>query len=145
MKRLLIAVLSLVIFNIPAMADDDRPVSLDKMPKKAQEFIAKYFPGANIAIAKQERGVADKSYDVIFIDGNKVEFDRNGIWTNVDCKYTEVPEGIVPGKIAGYVKENFKDVKIVQIEKEDRRYEVELSNGVDLKFNNSFKLLDVDL
>ena len=40
---------------------------------------------------------------------------------------------------------NFKDVKIVQIEKEDRRYEVELSNGVDLKFNNSFKLLDVDL
>lgn len=40
---------------------------------------------------------------------------------------------------------NFKDVKIVQIEKEDRRYEVELSNGVDLTFNNSFKLLDVDL
>ena len=89
--------------------------------------------------------MADKSYDVIFIDGNKVEFDRNGVWTNVDCKYTEVPEGIVPGEIAGYVKEHFKDVKIVQIEKEDRRYEVELSNGVDLKFNNSFKLLDVDL
>ena len=145
MKRFWILVLCLVIFSIPVMADDDRPISLDKMPQKAQAFVAQYFPGADIAIAKQERSVADRSYDVIFNNGDKVEFDRNGVWTNVDCKYTAVPDGIVPDKIAGYVKGHFPGVKVIQIEKDDRRYEVELSNGVELTFNNSFKLLDVDL
>lgn len=144
MKRFWILVLSLVIFSIPAMADGDRPISVEKMPQNAQTFIKKYFSGTSVAIAKQEGGIVDKSYDVVFKNGDKVEFDRHGGWTNVDCKYTSVPEGIVPGKIAGYVKEHFPGEKVVQIEKEDRRYEVELSNGVELKFNYSFQLLDVD-
>lgn len=144
MKRFWILVLSLVIFSIPAMADGDRPISVDKMPQKAQAFITKYFSGTSVAIAKQEGGIMDKSYDVVFKNGDKVEFDRQGGWTNVDCKYTSVPDGIVPEKIAAYIKGNFSGEKVIQIEKEDRRYEVELSNGVELKFNYSFELLDVD-
>jgi hypothetical protein len=144
MKRLLIAVLSLVIFNIPAMADDDRPVSLDKMPKKAQEFIAKYFPGANIAIAKQERGVADKSYDVIFPNGDKVEFDKKGEWTNIDCEYSSVPSDVIPAAIHAYVNKNYPNAKVKQIEKKRKGYDVELTNGWDITFDKAFRVVDLD-
>lgn len=143
MKKFLIIVLSLVVFSSPVMADDDKPISVAQMPKQAQEFIAEFFPGIQISVAKQE-GRLDKNYDVIFCNGDKVEFDRNGVWTNVDCKYTFVPEGIIPAPIAGYIKKHFPETKITQIEKDDRRYDVELSNNVDLTFNKSYKLLEVD-
>lgn len=143
-RTLLIIVVSLVVFSHPAKADDDRPISVEKMPLEAQEFIKKYFPGKTVAVAKQEGRLVEKNYDVIFIDGNKVEFDRNGVWTNVDCEYSSVPEGIVPAPIAGYVETHFPGVKIRQIEKDRKRYEVELANGVDLKFNSAYKLLDAD-
>lgn len=144
-RLMLMIVVSSVVFSNPAKADDDRPISVDKMPLQAQEFINKYFPGKTIAVAKQEGRLVEKNYDVIFIDGNKLEFDRNGVWTNVDCEYSSVPEGIVPAPVAGYVEKKFPGVKIRQIEKENRFFEVELENGVDLKFNKNFELVDMDL
>lgn len=143
-KLLLMTIISLVVLSNPAKADDERPIKFEKMPLAAQEFIKKYFPGKEIALTRQEGRLIEKNYDVIFTDGNKVEFSRSGEWTNVDCKSGQVPDGIVPAPIAGYVAKNFPGVKVRQIEKDNRRYEVELDNGVDLKFDNSYNLLDVD-
>ena len=143
-KAILLIVVSLVVFSLPAKADDERPIKFEKMPLAAQEFIKKYFPGKEIAVTTQEGRLIEKNYDVIFTDGNKVEFNRSGEWTNVDCKGGTLPDSIVPAPIAGYVAKNFPGVKVRQIEKDNRRYEVELSNGVDLKFDNSYNLLDVD-
>ena len=144
-RTLLLIVVSSVVLSNPAKADDDRPISVDKMPLVAQEFIKKHFPGKTVALAKQEGRLLEKNYDVIFIDGNKVEFNRSGEWTNVDCEYSSVPESIVPAPIAGYIRKNFPGVAVKQIEKDKRRYEVELANGVDLTFNMSGELVDVDL
>lgn len=38
----------------PAYADHDRAVTTEQMPRQAQEFIARYFPGEKIAYAKKE-------------------------------------------------------------------------------------------
>ena len=35
----------------PAYADHDRAVTTEQMPRQAQEFIARYFPGEKIAYA----------------------------------------------------------------------------------------------
>lgn len=144
MKRFMFMVAALMVMAVPAMADDDKPISIEKMPVAAQEFMTKYFSGKNVAVAKQEGIFMGRNYDVIFTDGDKVEFDRNGRWTNVDCKYGAVPKGIVPEKIDAYVEKHFPGADVRKIEKEDRRYELELSNDVDLKFNFSFELVDVD-
>ena len=66
------------------------------MPQKAQQFIKQHFAGSNIAMAKVESDFLQKSYDVIFTDGNKVEFDKKGNWTEVNCKFSVVPQGIIP-------------------------------------------------
>lgn len=145
MRKWLIIVLSLVVFTSPALADDDRPINVNQLPAQAQEFISRFFPHSSVAVAKQEGWFMGKNYDVIFCNGDKVEFDKSGVWTNVDCKYSAVPDGIVPEPIAGYVEKHFSGVKITQIEIDERIFEVELSNGVDLKFNKAYKILDVDL
>lgn len=46
-------------------------------------------------MVKVESDFLQKSYDVIFIDGNKVEFDKKGNWIEVNCKFSVVLQGII--------------------------------------------------
>lgn len=50
-------------------------------------------------MAKMETDWFDKSYDVIFTNGDKLEFDKKGVWTEVNCKYSAVPVAVVPEAI----------------------------------------------
>lgn len=78
----------------PAYADHDRAVTTEQMPRQAQEFIARYFPGGKIAYAKKESDFFEVIYEVMFTNGSKVEFRRNGAWKEVDCRYSSLPAGI---------------------------------------------------
>jgi hypothetical protein len=115
------------------------------MPKQAQLFINKYFNGKSVAMAKMETDFLSKSYDVIFTNGDKLEFDKKGVWTNVDCKQTQVPKDILPKEILNYLNANYPNLNVSQIEKTDSKgYDVELSNGVELEFNKKFQVIDID-
>ena len=85
-----------------------------------------------------------QDYKVVFVNGAKVEFAKNGEWKDVECKYGEVPAAIVPQQIRDYVTKNYPKNKIVAIDRDRRDYEVELDNGLDLKFDLKFRLIDID-
>jgi len=145
MKKMIVLFLSLIIAHSVVKADNDKLINFDQLPQQSQQFIKKYFAGKSVALVKMEYDFLEKSYEVIFADGNKIEFDRKGMWTDVDCKYTQFPMEIVPVKIVNYVQKNYPDIKINKIEKESRgRYEVELANNIDLKFDAKFNLIDID-
>lgn len=144
MKKLLILFVCLFTLQTIARADDDKPIQVSQMPQKAQQFIKQHFAGNNIAMAKVESDFLQKSYDVIFTDGNKVEFDKKGNWTEVNCKFSVVLQGIIPAPIQKYVTTNYADAKILKIERDKADYEVKLSNGWELKFDSKFNLIDID-
>ena len=148
MKRIiqtaLVALVCLVTFQVSAVADNDKPVSMTQLPATAQQLIKKHFSSKKVALAKQEAGLFEKSYDVVFNNGERVEFDRKGNWTEIDCKMSSVPAGLVPAKIAQYVKSTYPGTKILKIEKDDNRYEIKLSNRLEVTFNNSFQVVDID-
>ena len=143
-KVFLIAAISCIMVSNHAQADNDRPTTLNKMPAKAQEFVAKYFPGTEITLAKEEGYFLGKTYDIIFKDGNQIEFNRNGEWTKVSCRTNYVPDKVIPAPILQYLQQNYPDAKVKEIEKDDRNYELNLTNRVELKFNSSFQLIDAD-
>ena len=97
-----------------------------------------------VALAKMEKDFFDKKYEVIFANSSKVEFFKDGTWKEVDCKYSTVPEAVIPEAILRYVKATYPDHKVVKIEKEDRGYEAKLANGMKLEFDNKFNLIDID-
>ena len=148
MKRIIqtamVALVCLVTFQVSAFADNDKPITVSQLPATAQQVIKKHFAGKKVALAKMESGLFDKAYDVVFNNGEKVEFDRNGNWTEINCKMSSVPAGLVPAKISQYVKATYPDTKIVQIEKDDNRYEVKLSNRLEVTFNKNFQVVDID-
>ena len=127
-----------------AMADNDKPVQVNQLPAQAQTFLQTYFKDAKVALATQETELFSKSYDVVFNTGDKVEFDKSGQWTEVRCRQTGVPAQIVPAQIAEYVKTNYPDALILQIERDSREWEVKLSNRWEITFNNQFQVIDID-
>lgn len=95
-------------------------------------------------MAKQETDLFFKSYDVIFTNGEKLEFDKSGDWTEVKCTASEVPSQIVPEAIRSYVKTNYPNEKILQIERDKKEYEIKLSNRWEIKFDSQFRVIDID-
>lgn len=145
MKKFILLFLCVAAIHITAKAGSDRPINFDQLPAQSQQMIKKYFPNQSVALVKMEREFLGKSYEIIFTNGNKVEFNNKGIWKEIDCKYTELPSEIVPPQITNYAKTNYPDLKITKIEKKSRnRHEIELSNGLGLEFDANFNVIDID-
>ena len=54
-----------------------------------------------------EKDFWEKKYEVVFVNGEKAEFLKDGSWEKVDCKYSTVPTGIVPQAIKDYVSKHY--------------------------------------
>ena len=79
------------------------------------------------------------------LNGDKVEFDKKGRWTNIDCEHSAVPGAVVPQSIKEYVQKQYPSAKILKLELTDRKgYDVELSNDVDIEFDKKFNVIDID-
>ncbi len=143
-KKTIMALICLVAFQAPVLADNDKPISVDQLPTTAQQTLKSYFSAKKVALAKVESGLIDKTYDVIFTTGEKIEFDKKGNWTEIDCKQSAVPTKLVPTQIASYVSQNYPGNKILKIEKDRNEYEVKLSNGIEITFNKNFSVIDID-
>lgn len=145
MKKMLFLFVSLFVMNLAVFADNDKPIQVTEMPKAAQQFINSHFANQSVALAKIETEFLDKTYDVIFTNGDQVEFDKKGKWIKVDCKHTQVPSEIVPVAIQQYVAKNYPDAKVLKIELTDRKgYDVDLSNGFEIEFDKKMRVVEID-
>ena len=143
MKKLMVLLVALVAMQGAVLAGNDRPIAIAKLPLQAQQFINEYFPGVEVSYAKVDNDVLSKDYEVIFVNGDKIEFDHNGKWTDVKSR-TQLPDGIVPSAIVDYVEKQHKGMAIKGIERDRRYYEVKLANGLDIKFNMKYAVVGCD-
>ncbi len=143
-KLFLIAAVVFMSLGVACANADDRPITVDNLPQKAQQFIKKYFPQVGITYATEDRDIVSKDYEVMFADGSKVDFAADGEWTSIECKGKAVPSDIVPQQINDYIKQNYPDAQIRKIDRDRNDYEVSLSNRLELTFNKSFKLIEID-
>ena len=145
MKKFIVLAMAIFSFGIlVANADNNRIITKENLPQKSQQFIGRYFGDSKITYVKEERDFIEKSYEVMFADGTKVEFSRNGEWKEVDSRLSAVPTTIVPAQIMKYIKEDYPDVKVMQIERDKNEYELRLSNRLELTFDTKFHIIDID-
>lgn len=143
-KFIFIAIATVFFCSLTVKADNDKVIAKEKLPVSALKFMGEHFANNKVSYVKEERDLFDKNYEVVFTDGTKVEFLRNGEWKEVDCRYSEVPEAIVPQQIKDYVKEHYAQEKILQIDRDRNDYEVRLSNRLKLTFDKNFNIIDID-
>jgi hypothetical protein len=137
MKKLFVLLLGLITLNV--FASNDRPITFQQLPQKAQQFITTNFKGVEVLSA-----TVDDDYEVYLANGTKVEFTLQGEWKEVKCVAGAVPAAIIPAAISKYVKTHFPNTTIVKIDKKYNGYEVELNNDIELKFDKNGNFLAVD-
>ena len=103
-----------------------------------------YFAGATIVNVETDSEYGGIEYELTLNDGTEIDFDRNNQWDKVDCHIKAIPAALVPQEIANYVKSNFQALPITKIDKDAYGYEIELSNGMDLKFDTSGRFMGID-
>ncbi len=144
--RIVLSVIVILAVALPTKADT-YSINREDLPKAAQEFVSKHFGKTRVSMIKTDKHLLKKTdYDVKLVNGTKIEFNNAGEWTSVDCKTREVPSAIIPNKIKTYVKKNFPETIIVSIEKNTTNYEIELNDGIEIKFDRlgNFKSIDMD-
>ena len=141
---LMIAICCMVSCNMVANAGNDKPISVNTLPAKAQALLTKHFSNQKVVLATIESNVIGKNYDVVLKNGTKLEFDKKGNLTEIDCKQGTVPTQFIPQAIKNYLKANYARQSVKKIEMNKNEYEVELTNGLDLTFNKHFQLIDID-
>lgn len=144
MKHFIISLLILITAVNLVKADDDRPVTVNELPVQTQEFIKKYFPRNEISFAKMEKDFWDKKYEVVFVNGDKIEFNKKGEWEEINCIYSAVPDTLIPAPIKTHLSRQYPQARVLKIEKDSKGYEVKLNNKLELKFNPAFQLIDID-
>ena len=147
MKKLIMLLVVLIMGIGTASAYKSYTIDRSKLPQESQTFLNTHFPKAKIGMIKIDKPLFRKpEYEVRLNNGQTIEFNKYGKWKEVDCKNKRVPDAIIPKNIMRYVNKNYPDVFITQIEKDSKGYEIELSDGVDVKFDllGNFKSVDIN-
>lgn len=126
-----------------ALSADDRPMAFEKLPVAAKEYIQTNFPGEKITMVTKDDDLIFADYTVMLSNGIKLEFEHSGALTQISSP-NGIPAELVPVSIRNYVRTHYPDAGYLDFEIGKRTYEVKLTNRMELKFNNSFHIIEVD-
>lgn len=145
MKKLILALFVLLISAGVASARDTYAHDASVLPKAAKAVVDKNFK-SKVSVVKIDKDLGRVSeYEVVMTDGAEVTFDSKGNWKEVEVGVgASVPTGFVPKAIETYVTANHKGQHIVGIQKDRKKYEVELSNGIEMRFDLNGRFLRYD-
>ncbi|WP_291530000.1 PepSY-like domain-containing protein [Bacteroides sp. UBA939] len=143
MKNLVFTLCLLIVSIAFVACDEEKLVSIDKLPTTAQTFIQTHFPAQEATRIEKDRD----SYDVYLANGVSIDFTKSGDWDDVDCRGQEMPASIIaliPEAISAYVAEHYPNQFISEINKEHFGYEIDLNNYIELEFNKTGAFLRLD-
>ena len=144
MKKILLLVLAVATLAvIPTMADEVA-ITAQKLPQEAQNFLKAHYAQNKVLSAMHDRDFTDNDYTVYLDDGTKIEFDGSGKWESVKNHNGKIPAGVIPAAIQGYVTAHYPSIGIEKIERKRYGYELELTNGLDMKFSLDGKFIGFD-
>lgn len=140
MKKILSLLLLSIVASVTAIIYAGTPIKQSDLPKTAKTFLAKNFPGDEIRKAEKEQGRRGMEYEVALKSGAEIDFRENGDWKDIKAaRGNSVPAALIPTAISKYVAANYRGQKIVEISRKRGGYEIQLSNGTELKLTEDAK------
>ena len=143
MKRFLLLIAATLTFS--AASAQDSKVTFNDLPADAINFVRQHFLVDHIASVWKDTDYNDEEYIVIFRDGLEIEFNGNGDWKELKARHGKVPDHVVPEKILAHVRATFpfESIKEVSHNLTKKRYEAELTDDQELKFDENFNFIGV--
>lgn len=145
MKKFILSLSLLIAFVFTSQAKETISRDVNTLPYAAQTTLSQNFKG-KLSFIKIDKTLGHiNEYEVVLTDGTEVTFDSKGNWKSIETRPgASVPKAFVPAEIEKYAKKMHSKAKIVGIERSGNKYEVELSNGVEMIFNADGTFLRYD-
>ena len=104
------------------------------LPKEGSEFVATYFKDQKIKSIFKVPVDKKHKYEVTLENGIELELNDRGRWQEVEGNNNAVPFGYLKPATVTYIKTNYGNRKVVEVENGPRFIFVKLDNGVKLQF-----------
>ena len=142
MKKLLFLVFMMTTIILTG-CDKETILNENDIPAEIKTYVETHFPGAKILQCVKDKDGLELNYDVI-IDGNfQLEFNKKKVIESIDG-VSKLPDSVIPAKILTYVQTNYVSNFITDWELDRNNQQVELDNGIELKFNKNGDFLRID-
>ena len=138
-KFLLMAAIFMAV-SLSAKADHDRVIIFKQLPAPAQTFHKQHFDKKVPLVVTADWD----DYTIIYESGEKVEFNQQGEWKEIECRTSQVPTELIPQQIKSHLKSTFPGTIVIQIDRSRLGYEVKLNNGLEIEYDRSFRVVDID-
>lgn len=142
MKKIVMTLVALAAFAT-ALSADDKPITFEKLPTPAKDYIQTNFPGEKTTMVTKDDDLIFADYTVMLSNGIMLEFEHSGALTLISSP-DGIPAELVPVSIRNYVQAHYPDAGYLDFEIGKRTYEVKLTNRMELKFNNNFHIIEID-
>ena len=126
-------------------------ITVADLPAKSQTFLKTHFDGVGVVSVVKEIDGLEKDYKVILENGFSLDFTRSGDWDEVDGRNTVLPDSVLallPAGIESTVNQFYPDHFIVKVSRDrtglDKGYDVKLNGDIELEFNDSGVLVELD-
>ena len=140
MKKILFILAAMLTIGFSAKADHDQVVTFNQLPAVAQTMLKQYFVNKMPLVVTMDWD----DYTIMYETGEKVEFDKQGNWKEIDCRTSMVPLELIPEQIKNHVRTTFPGTTILKLDRNRRGYEIKLNNGLDIEYNRNFQVVEID-
>ena len=140
MKKYLVLLVAALTLGFSAKADHDKVINFNQLPANAQAMLKQHFGDRMPLIVTMDWD----DYTIMYDSGEKVEFDKQGNWKDIDCRSSQVPTALIPEQIKANIRTSFPGTTILKLDRNRRGYEVKLNNGLEIEFNRQFQVIDID-
>lgn len=106
---------------------DEKEICFDALPDAARQFVKLHFPTAECTRAVHDKGDGTTEYEVWLSDGTELEFDGQGGWKSVDCKFSTLPVGILPEAVRTDIAARYPQSAAYKVERQPGGYEVDIA------------------
>lgn len=131
-----------ILFGMAA-CNEDKLVTEQDLPADAKSFLNDHFVNIDIVQVVKDREGLFNEYEVYLKNSTVLEFDRKGKIIRLKSM-DGIPENALPPNVVIYVSENFPEQLITEWEMDDKHQEVELLNGIELRFNKNGEFIRMD-
>lgn len=127
----------------------DRDIAASELPQNIKDFLAEHYPEISVDEAEIEN---NGNYEVELENDVEIIFDADGNFLGQaedesgydDEDDEDIAVADLPQVIQDYIADNYPEQKIIEAEKEDDGFEVNLSNGVELTFDAEGNFLEAE-
>lgn len=139
-----LAILAILCIGIASCSNETTTNNMDELPASVQNVVNTQFTGKVVTVTTESEAIGVNEYEIYLDNGTKLTFVDEE-WDEIEMPLGQnVPAYFVLSPISEYVTTNHPGQAIVKIDREKEGYEIELGNGLDIKFDTNGNFIKVD-